>query len=170
MTDFDKLIKEKAEEATYSYKPSAWRNFQKQAGTFRPIKYWIAGAAVTVMVGAAVGAWMYQKTDKVPSTQEQVDVTATFDTLESTQNINLITVDAPENPTSPKNPSVGLSSKQPAQDITAQPTNADMNQPQKESRSTSVRPLGRPLVIDVDTIKDNVPTDDELRNGNSRLF
>jgi hypothetical protein len=30
--------------------------------------------------------------------------------------------------------------------------------------------MGRPLVIDVDTIKDNVPTDEELKNGNSRIF
>ena len=29
---------------------------------------------------------------------------------------------------------------------------------------------GRPLVIDVDTIKDNVPTDEQLKNGHSRLY
>lgn len=169
MTDFDKLIKEKAEEATYSYKPSAWRNFQKSTGTFRPMKYWIAGAAVTVMVGTTIGVLMHQKTDKVPAQQEQVTVTAALDTLESPQNEQPVLLEEFENTVSPKNPSVGLSQKQSDQNTTTQP-DAVVKQPNKESQTTTVRPLGRPLVIDVDTIKENVPTDDELRNGNSRIF
>ena len=39
-----------------------------------------------------------------------------------------------------------------------------------ETPAASPTRLGRPLVIDVDTIKDNLPTDEELRKGNSRLF
>jgi hypothetical protein len=39
-----------------------------------------------------------------------------------------------------------------------------------EKPSVTTPRYGRPLVIDVDTIKDNVPSDEELRNGHSRLY
>ena len=40
----------------------------------------------------------------------------------------------------------------------------------EEPTTTTRRQYVRPLVIDVDTIKDNVPSDEELKKGNSRIF
>jgi len=169
MTDFDKLIKEKAEEATYSYKRSAWRTFQKHAGTYRPAKYWIGGAAATVLVGTTVGVFMFQKSDKVAPSSEPMEVTVVQDTLSSLQDEQTVVLE-PKETVSPKNNRV---SEQPqktsVQEADEQPK-SNGNQQARESRTTTTRPMGRPLVIDVDTIKDNVPTDEELKNGNSRIF
>ena len=52
MTDFDKLIKEKAEEADYAYKPAAWKSFRHYAGMGHgTLKYWVAGVSSAVVVG-----------------------------------------------------------------------------------------------------------------------
>lgn len=170
MTDFDKLIQEKAEEATYSYKRSAWRNFQKHAGTYRPAKYWIAGAAATVLVGTTVGIFMFQKSEKVTPLSEPKEIIVLQDTLSSLQEEQTVVLEEPKGIDSPKN---NRASEQP-QKATVQETdeqpNSTANPSAKVSRVNNPRPVGRPLVIDVDTIKDNVPTDEELKNGNSRVF
>lgn len=169
MTDFDKLIQEKAEEATYTYKRSAWRNFQKHAGTYRPAKYWIAGAAATVLVGTTVGVFMSQKFDKVTPSSEPVEVTALQDTLASLQDEQTVVLEPKEMVTPKNNRASEQPQKTSAQETDAQPK-PTVNPPAKEPRANNPRPMGRPLVIDVDTIKDNVPTDEELKNGNSRIF
>lgn len=169
MTDFDKLIKEKAEEATYSYKPSAWRNFQKHAGTYRPAKYWIGGAAATVLVGTTVGVILFQKSDKVTPSSEPIEVTVVQDTLTSRQDEQTVVLETKENAIPKNNRASEQPQKTSVQEADEQ-TKSNVNQQAKESRTTTTRPWGRPLVIDVDTIKDNVPTDEELKNGNSRIF
>ena len=169
MTDFDKLIQEKAEEATYTYKPSAWRSFQKHAGTFRPAKYWIGGAAATVLVGTTVGVFMFQKFDKITPSSEPVEVTALQDTLASLQDEQTVVLEPKEMVTPKNNRASEQPQKTTVQETEVQPE-SNGNQQARASRTTTTRPIGRPLVIDVDTIKENVPTDEELKNGNSRIF
>ena len=75
--------------------------------------------------------------------------------------------------TSPKNAAV--SNRQPAKTEVRETPAEDKVVKRSTVRSTetpaaSPTRLGRPLVIDVDTIKDNLPTDEEIRKGNSRLF
>ncbi len=170
MTDFDKLIQEKAEEATYSYKRSAWRDFQKHAGTYRPVKYWIAGAAATVLVGTTVGLFMFQKSDKVAPSSEPVEVTVTQDTLASLPEEQTVVLEEPKEVVPQKNNRPSEQPQKSSAQETDVPPKSTANPPAKESRVKNTRPMGRPLVIDVDTIKDNVPTDEELKNGNSRIF
>ena len=173
MTDFDKLIKEKTEQAEYAYKPSAWRNFKRVSGSASPLRYWIVGSVSAVVLGGAVVTALYFAPNRQP--REVADNPAmTVDSMlvdsespvESQDTVSF----SPKmvaNPVSHTTPTKTTSGTTPAEAAVSTP----MSRPDtlKKTQRTAVR-LGRPLVIDVDTIKDNVPTDEELRNGHSRLF
>ena len=173
MTDFDKLIKEKTEQAEYAYKPSAWRNFKRVSGSASPLRYWIVGSVSAVVLGGAVATALYFAPNRQP--REVADNPAmTVDSMlvdsespvESQDTVSF----SPKmvaNPVSHTTPTKTTSGTTPAEAAVSMP----MSRPDtlKKPQRTAVR-LGRPLVIDVDTIKDNVPTDEELRTGHSRLF
>jgi hypothetical protein len=68
-------------------------------------------------------------------------------------------------------PAPKRTSVQNKQTVETQEVEAPRPQVEKSAPKVNRTPVhGRPLVIDVDTIKENVPTDEELRKGNSRLF
>lgn len=168
MTDFDKLIKEKAEEATYSYKPSAWRRFQKQTGTFSSLKYWVSGVAATMIAGASVGLYFHHHS-AAPTANQPERVVVTQDTLTNTPAVQSdsateIVVMTPKEKTVSKQPD-RIREKEEA--ATPQPEAVPSS---VKTKTVTREPLGRPVVINVDTIKDNVPSDEELKKGNSRLF
>lgn len=173
MTDFDKLIKEKTEQAEYAYKPSAWRNFKRVSGSASPLRYWIVGSVSAVVLGGAVATALYFAPDRQP--REVADKPAvTVDSMlvdsespvESQDTVSFSS-EMVANPVSHTTSMKTTSGTTPAEAAVSTP----MSRPDtlKKPQRTDVR-LGRPLVIDVDTIKDNVPTDEELRNGHSRLF
>ena len=66
MTDFDKLIKEKTEQAEYAYKPSAWRNFKRVSGSASPLRYWIVGSVSAVVLGGSVATALYFAPNRQP--------------------------------------------------------------------------------------------------------
>lgn len=168
MTDFDKLIKEKAEQAEYAYKPAAWKSFRQKAGVGRGVwKYWAAGASSALVVGGALVFMLNREPLPEPTVSSSPVAVLADSACGSVQPVLAAdTLSVSDVPTSgvqntrasvTPDPAVGKADESPSVETPAKP-------------SVSVPPHGRPLVIDVDTIKDNVPTDDELRNGHSRLF
>jgi len=174
MTDFDKLIKEKAEQAEYDYRPAAWKSFRRMSGVGRTgLKYWVAGVASAVVAGGGI-LWMLNRQPQSPVEPAPASSSSLVtDTLcEASQPVSSVdTLQTKE--TSPKTAPVSHSQtaktevcETPAEDkVEKRPTVRITETP-----AASPTRLGRPLVIDVDTIKDNLPTDEEIRKGNSRLF
>ena len=175
MTDFDKLIKEKAEQAEYTYKPAAWKSFRQKAGIGRgTVGYWAAGVATAVIVGGTL-VFMLNREPKtatdLPSTETSTVVAdSSCETPQSSilaDTLSVVDASAKETPAAGKCRSGAQERVQPADAKTEQETTIS-KAPEKPSVITPR--YGRPLVIDVDTIKDNVPSDEELRNGHSRLY
>ncbi len=176
MTEFDKLIKEKAEQAAYNYKPSAWRRFKHFAGTSSPVKYWVLGSVSAVVVGGAVfTAIHFSPKHSQPEEVSRIAMTVDSARLESAPEVGVVEADFCPEQTVPTVKPVPTRTYSSNNDPNAPQKTADPSSERKEvsvpvkSEPAPVR-LGRPLVIDVDTIKDNVPSDEELRKGNSRLF
>lgn len=174
MTDFDKLIKEKAEQASYPYQDAAWKNFQKSAGLHRSSwKFWAAGAAVTVVAGVSCVLMMQRQNTASP---EPAPVAVVQDTVASLSEDQMSVVFSESESSSPSMPAPSGKAKQEGKksisSASEQNTPAAQQTETAAGKKTTVSRsrLGRTLVIDVDTIKENVPTDEELRNGNSRIF
>ena len=173
MTDFDKLIKEKTEQAEYAYKPSAWRNFKRVSGSGSPLRYWIVGSVSAVVVGGAVATAVLCSPKHRQVENTGVSAAAVDSTLVEAQpaagdpdTVLYPSREAPVQVVSPSRKKVSDNAKIPDVEAVAPERKPVEVKPKTEN---PVR-LGRPLVIDVDTIKENVPTDEQLRNGHSRLF
>ena len=171
MTDFDKLIKEKVEGATYPYDSSAWKQFRKKSGMgHSSLKYWVAGVS-TALVAGGVSVFLLLNHSSKPtliSPEEQsvvVDDTlsqVTKATEEHLQADTFMVIPGKTTTTLKKSsPTSGSELHDPADSKTSVPAS--------KPAQTVVR-YGKPLVIDVDTIKDNVPSDEQLKEGHSRLY
>jgi len=172
MTDFDKLIKEKAEQAEYTYKPSAWRQFQRKSGLgHSATRYWVTGISSVVLVGGIV-AFFGHRMNQGTSDEGAAPATPVVDTLSSQPMASAAASDTFQVVSDAVPVAVSKrSSAQTKPDLETPAASAAESQATKPSPKVNRTPrYGRPLVIDVDTIKENVPTDEELRNGNSRLF
>ena len=173
MTEFDKLIKEKAEQAEYDYKPAAWRRFHRSAGIGHAAwKYWVSGISCAVIVGGTVAFMLGRGSQPLQDASRATQTVAAdsscvnlqpaimSDTLLVTETTSAETVVSRERRAPVEERDV------PSSQVTTVPSSAVTSTKATETQQRH----GRPMVIDVDTIKDNVPTDEELRNGHSRLF
>ena len=174
MTDFDKLIKEKAEQADYAYKPAAWKSFRHHAGMGSgTLKYWVAGISSAVVVGGLT-AFLLLRTPNSSQGNEAVPEVVSLDTVSLTVDGDAVVADdtlllaGSGKQESPRTKAATTTTPK----STPEQSTAEANQPAKATapRKNETPRYGRPLVIDVDTIKDNVPTDEELKNGHSRIF
>lgn len=171
MADFDQLIKEKAEQAEYSYKHSAWKSFAKSAG----IKAGLSGlqiAAITVAVVAVVTGitlGVVFSGQPVPSS-EQGTVARIQDTVETQHAASPIqdeqgAVDSVQGTVETCH---GASLTRDNRKVQAP---VDTPRASSQPNVNRQRPAyGRPLEILVDTITEMEPTDEQLRQGNSRIF
>lgn len=181
MKDFDQLIKDKVEQADYSYKHSVWKNFASRTG----IKAGLSGlqvaaisvAVVAVITGITLGIVFSGR--PVPN-GEQGTVDMIQDTVEMQQDATPIqniqgkvdSVQGMEDAPKPASLSKAKSQKPTAnsqQPITntQQRSTANSQQP----KANSQRPIyGPPVELNVDTITQMEPTDEQLRQGNSRIF
>ena len=181
MTDFDKLIREKAEQAEYAYKPSAWKSFQHKAGLgHSTLKYWIAGISSAVIIGG-VTAFISLGGSDAPDGTSSVPTLSVSDSALTTENIEEIPDDTLLMETIQVTESTQnqtITSKSPTPSAASPKQNSKLENDETKRVDTIKRkktkavpqPYRRPLVIDVDTIKNNEPTDEELRKGHSRLF
>lgn len=170
MTDFDKLIKEKVEEATYPYDSSAWKQFRKKSGMRSgTLKYWLSGAS-TALVAGGVAVFMLAR-PAAQNTNQPNELQALHDTVSQMvsipqhgQQTETLVVEETKTVVKTSRKAMQNQVSDPQQEQPAETAG------KKQKRSTEAVRYGRPLVIDVDTIKDNVPSDEELKNGHSRLY
>lgn len=177
MMDFDKLIKDKAEQAEYAYKPTAWRRFRQSKGEGGAWKFWLAGTTTAIVVGGAALIGTHLFTNRH------------LDSISPSEPVAVVSDSSCSNATSPTKEETATPIQKPsannhrakAGDIRPTDPEKDLGtmketaseKPMSGTEKSNVKapkPYRRPLVIDVDTIKENVPSDEELRNGNSRLF
>ena len=170
MTEFDQLIKEKMEKAQYAYRPSAWRSFAKSAGVRAGLSGLqiaaIAVAVVAVVTGITLGVVFSGQ--PMPS-NEQGTVVRVQDTVE-TQHAASPVHDNDEQIAVETCHGASLTRDNQGTVNSAQGT-VDTQRASSQPTVNRQRPVyGRPLEILVDTITEMEPTDEQLRQGNSRLF
>lgn len=174
MTDFDKLIKETAEKANYEYEPAAWRRFQRQTGFGRStVKYWVAGVSSALVVGALM-TFLIVRDASGSHTDDNLPRVTVCDTSSSpaAENVPLMVEDTLQEVSSPKTTPVSAKTSVVAtsqEEVQPKDTKTSVSGSSKPKPVEKIR-YGRPLVIDVDTIKENVPSEEELRKGNSRVI
>ena len=168
MTDFDKLIKEKAEKASYPYDEAAWRQFKRKAGLpGSTAKYWVAGASALMVAG---GLFLLKPGHPEKSLQDNPSTTGVV-APDSAMVLQNPSDEALEDTLTL--PTENTTAKKPLQASRHQtePMDATKVQTKKDTPKVSRKVIyGKPLVIDVDTITRMVPTDEELEKGHSRLF
>ena len=156
------------EQAHYEYKPSAWKGFLKHSG----LKVGLSGmqiAAVaiiaSVMVGSAVFVVLKTSSPKAGTPTVQEETTVLSDTI--------VPVEMPDE-----------TEQNEASQMVVQPaaivkeTKTEENAPEEVSKPNTeqqekknvTHPYMVPVRIDVDTITSLETTDEERRNGNSRIF
>ena len=181
MADFDQLIKDKVEKAEYTYKPSAWKGFAKRAG----IKAGLSGvqialltiSLVTVISGVTLGVLFLGH----PTTNEGQGMgDMVQDTVETRHDMVLPQENeesAPAEPEKVKPPVPSskiqkVNDHQPAVNSVQPETNSQKQTATGQQPTVNTRrPIyGPPIELNVDTITQMVPTDEQLRNGNSRIF
>ena len=168
MTDFDKLIKEKAEQASYSYNEAAWRQYKRKAGLHGgAAKYWLVSTSALMVAGAFL---LLNPRHNVQQLQDQPTQTnfVALDSSMALQNSSSETSEdtltlLPDNET--KERPLNVSHRH------TETVNASKVQIKKDTPTVSRKVIyGKPIVIDVDTITRMVPTDEELEKGHSRLY
>ena len=167
MTDFDKLIKEKAEQASYPYDEAAWRHFKRKTGLHGgSAKYWVVGAASILTVGAFL---LLKQGRQVQQTPDQLRQTAAFteDSASVLQNQSTVMVeDTMLLQVVSRSENTSCQRSRIHQETVDEPP----FRTKEDTLKTTKIIYGKPLVIDVDTITRMVPTDEELEKGHSRLY
>ena len=167
MTDFDKLIKEKAEQASYPYDEAAWRQYKRKAGLHGGLaKYWLVGASALVVAGAFILLKPRHNAQQLQDQPSQTGIVA-LDSSMALQNPSIETLEdtlaLPDNET--KERLLNVSRRH------TETVNSGKVQIKKDTPTVSRKVIyGKPIVIDVDTITRMVPTDEELEKGHSRLY
>jgi hypothetical protein len=174
MTDFDKLIKEKAEKADYPYSRSAWKSFQKHSGAASAThKFWTIGVSATLIVGTSIGVLLHHKHSEADANQMNEQPSAIHDTMTCISWQDSVQGDVKVVESRKDMAEDGHAVQKIREDNSVVPqekVQETTGSSVKESHPITRRQYVRPLVIDVDTIKDNVPSDEELKKGNSRIF
>lgn len=168
MTDFDKLIKEKAEQASYSYDEAAWRQYKRKAGLHGgSAKYCLVGTAALVVAGIFLLLKPGHQAQESQNQPTQMDVVASDSSL-ALQNPSNETLEdtltlRPDKETKGRPLKVSRHH--------TETVDASKVQMKKDTPKVSRKVIyGKPIAIDVDTITRMVPTDEELEKGHSRLY
>lgn len=175
MTEFDLLIRNKANKAQYPYRTSAWRNFLHKAGKMnRTFSHWQT-AAITMGTVIIIGGILWGIL-RSPNPTGLPPVIAP-----PHQKVDTITTQpAEQQPTEliqPEAKPVKKATQETARPV-AEPSDrtttdtshySTIGHKTVKSKKINREQLGRPIHINPDTIKDNIPTDEQLRNGHSRI-
>ena len=168
MTDFDKLIKEKAEQASYPYDEVAWKQYKRKAGIHSGgAKYWVIGASSVLVAGATFLLKPTSRVQTMPDLPQPAVASASDSVMESQ---NLAVTESEDTLTLQMDHKAYRSTHQASRNETGKTFGHQSVVVKDTPKVTRKTVLGRPVVIDVDTIPRMVPTDEELKKGHSRLY
>ncbi len=199
MADFDQLIKEKAEKAEYPYKHSAWKRFAKRAGIKTGLPAWTIAVVSALVVSITAGVIVIHNTKShnqiqettstkqpAPNPQHPTPNTPTPNSQLPTSNSQLPTANSQPPTPNPQQPTASdrvqnSESKVQGSRFKVQSSTPNSQQPTSNSQQPTANPqsptpnsqrpkLGPPIEIKVDTITQMEPTEEQLRQGNSRIF
>lgn len=174
MADFDQLIKDKVDGAQYPYKSSAWKHFTQKAG-FKAgmtplLKAILSVTTVAVIGGGTFGVVSFvrhQQPTAQPTTSFAQDTTISTVSAKPTDNTVKVSsgtaCSVSEKKSSSNNVTSTSASVGSAPNHVVAPTVASKAIPKEKIL------YGRPLIINPDTIKTNEPTEEQIRNGHSRI-
>lgn len=167
MTEFDELLKAKAEQAEYPYRASAWRQFCRRAGIRALTGGQIAtiavsGTAVAGLVVWGVASHIVRQPAAEPAPVEVAVVAP--DTAAILPEDTFVVEEI--QPAAPAKPAPVVQREMPA----AKPEEVKTSVVEKPAQAKPEPFRGRPVIINVDTVKDNVPSDEELRKRNSQII
>ncbi len=177
MADFDKLIKEKAEKAEYPYKRSAWKRFAKRAGFRVGLSGWtiaLVSVAVVAITAGLIGLHVTKGNSEQPSVVSEQPMANSQQPEANSEQSSVVSEQPMANSQQPKAKSEQpMANSQQPKAKSEQPM-ANSQQPtanSEEPKAKSQKPVyGPPIELNVDTITQMEPTDEQLRQGNSRLF
>jgi len=172
MTDFDQLIKEKADSAHFQYKASAWKHLASQAGFkvgLSGLQIAFVSIALVAVVGGAIFFFTPDQNTSTPAPQQNCTTAVVADTTtaqpaaatsETHCSHQCNNVCKSTTTTQPAEPTISTEPESTTQPSTISP----------KTEITKDKPRYRRTVrINVDTITDNLPTDEQLRQANSNL-
>jgi len=182
MADFDQLIKDKLEQTEYSYKHSAWKSFAKRAGIKTGLSAWSVSLVMVLVVSLlTIGGIAFRNSEfKVQSSTPNVQrptansqqPTADSQVQNSESKVQSSTPNGQKPTTNPQRPTAN--SQQPTADNQVQNSEFKVQSSKvngQEPTTNSQQPIyGPPVELRVDTITQMEPTDEQLRQGNSRIF
>lgn len=174
MTDFDNLIKEKAEQAQYAYKASAWKSFAAKAGikTGLTALQWGAVVVSALLVAGGITLGVVKHQSQQPTAQPEItEVAVEQDTVETASDNREEENVQPQPEVQPKSVKPAASVAKPEPQIpeeTAAPAPNPVKQ-ETPKRKTEIF-YGRPVRINVDTITQLEPTREQLEHGHSRII
>lgn len=168
MTEFDELLKAKAEQAEYPYRASAWRQFCRRAGIRALTGGQIAAIAVSCVAVAGLVIWgLASHIGRQPAAEpEPVEVTVVAPDTTAIVPEDTFVVEEIQPAAVPAKPAPVVQREMPA----AKPEEVKTSVVEKPAQAKPEPFRGRPVIINVDTVKDNVPSDEELRKRNSQII
>ncbi|MBR6132596.1 MAG: hypothetical protein IKQ20_12160 [Bacteroidales bacterium] len=168
MTEFDKLLKAKAEQAEYPYRASAWRQFCRRAGIRALTGGQIAAIAVSGTAVAGLVVWgVASHIGRQPAAEpEPVEVAIVAPDTTAIVPEDTFVVEEIQPAAVPAKPAPVVQREMPA----AKPEEVKTSVVEKPAQAKPEPFRGRPVIINVDTVKDNVPSDEELRKRNSQII
>ncbi len=174
MADFDKLVKDKTEQNQYEFKNSSWKTFKKATG-LRTIglSSIVLGVVVSAVIISFTLLFFYLQTNS--STLHNVSSSIlTEDTNSKVLLLNestseTVNVPVVEQTTKVEKKVDNARTDKKSENIPQDSSKCDMDITTKNTVKKEISNI-RPLIINVDTIKENIPSDEELKRGNSRIF
>lgn len=174
MTEFDELLKQKVEQTDYPYRHTAWRHFLRRSGLHTVLTggqiaaVSLTGAAVaTLVTWGVVRHTASSPTPAEPAPAEVAVVTA--DSNAVAEDTLPITVGVPEPmPSQPAVTSTPKATSPSAREDAPQPAVRPTTKPITDKKPEPIH--GRPVIINVDTITELFPTDEQIRKGHSNII
>lgn len=174
MTEFDELLKQKVEQTDYPYRHTAWRHFLRRSGLHTVLTggqiaaVSLAGVAVAALV--TWGVVRHNASSPTPAEPAPAEVAIVITDSNAVSEDTLpITVGVPEPmPSQPAVTSTPKATSPSAREEAPQPAARTSIKPHTDKKPEPIH--GRPVIINVDTITELFPTDEQIRKGHSNII
>lgn len=169
--EFDKIIKDKIENTDFEYNDSSWMKFNKLRRKKKILKISAIIGSVAVLISTVVAIFLFTNNNhsQIQNPNSSTEVSQNETVLMDSSEISETNLTTPINEQITKRDNANSFNTNSRKEEPQRDTSNNKSV-QKPKTDETIKYYGRPLTIDVDTIKDNVPSDEELKKGNSRIF